>query len=99
MSPSPSSSWKTEARLRKSSRSSPFDNAAMSPQLTPWLRRRRIEPCRLSGISDAQPAPQLQLEVTMLAYFAILLAVLSRILPHAFHATAWNFTAVGGSLL
>ena len=35
----------------------------------------------------------------MLAYFAILLAVLSRILPHAFHATAWNFTAVGGSLL
>lgn len=35
----------------------------------------------------------------MLAYFALLLAVLSRILPHAFHATAWNFTAVGGSLL
>lgn len=35
----------------------------------------------------------------MLAYSALLLAVLSRILPHAFHATAWNFTAVAGSLL
>ena len=35
----------------------------------------------------------------MLAYFALLLAVLSRILPHAFHVAAWNFTAVGGSLL
>jgi hypothetical protein len=35
----------------------------------------------------------------MLAYFVLLLAVLSRILPHAFHATAWNFTAVGGGLL
>ncbi|HEV2618438.1 MAG TPA: DUF6580 family putative transport protein [Acidobacteriaceae bacterium] len=35
----------------------------------------------------------------MLAYAVLLLAVLSRILPPAFHATAWNFTAVGGSLL
>ncbi len=35
----------------------------------------------------------------MLAYFVLLLAVLSRILPHAFHAAAWNFTAVGGGLL
>jgi hypothetical protein len=35
----------------------------------------------------------------MLAYFVLLLAVLSRILPHAFHATAWNFTAMGGGLL
>jgi hypothetical protein len=35
----------------------------------------------------------------MLAYFILLLAVLSRILPHAFHATAWNFTAMGGGLL
>jgi hypothetical protein len=35
----------------------------------------------------------------MLAYIVLLLAVLSRILPHAFHATAWNFTAVGGGLL
>jgi hypothetical protein len=35
----------------------------------------------------------------MLAYAVLLLAVLSRILPHAFHAVSWNFTAVGGGLL
>jgi hypothetical protein len=35
----------------------------------------------------------------MLAYFVLLLAVLSRFLPHIFHATAWNFTAIGGGLL
>src|SRR5450631_2919538 len=35
----------------------------------------------------------------MLAYFVLLLAVLSRILPHAFHAASWNFTAMGGGLL
>jgi len=35
----------------------------------------------------------------MLAYFVLFIAVLSRILPHAFHATAWNFTAMGGGLL
>ena len=35
----------------------------------------------------------------MLAYIVLLLAVLSRILPHAFHAVNWNFTAVGGGLL
>ena len=35
----------------------------------------------------------------MLAYLVLLLAVLSRVLPHAFHAVSWNFTAVGGSLL
>jgi hypothetical protein len=35
----------------------------------------------------------------MSAYFALLLAVLSRVLPHAFHAVGWNFTALGGSLL
>jgi hypothetical protein len=35
----------------------------------------------------------------MPAYLALLLAVLSRILPHAFHAVSWNFTAVGGALL
>ena len=35
----------------------------------------------------------------MLAYLVLLLAVLSRFLPHLFHATAWNFTAVGGGLL
>jgi hypothetical protein len=35
----------------------------------------------------------------MSAYLALLLAVLSRILPHAFHATSLNITAVGGSLL
>ncbi len=35
----------------------------------------------------------------MLAYIVLLLAVLSRILPHAFHAVGWNFTAIGGGLL
>jgi hypothetical protein len=35
----------------------------------------------------------------MFAYVVLLLAVLSRILPYALHATAWNFTAVGGGLL
>jgi len=35
----------------------------------------------------------------MLAYFVLLLAVLSRILPHAFHSVSWNFTALGGGLL
>lgn len=35
----------------------------------------------------------------MLAYLILLLAVLSRILPHAFHAVGWNFTAIGGGLL
>ncbi len=35
----------------------------------------------------------------MSAYLALLLAVLSRILPHTFHATGMNITAVGGSLL
>ena len=35
----------------------------------------------------------------MLAYLVLLLAVLSRVLPHAFHASSWNFTAVGGGLL
>jgi hypothetical protein len=40
----------------------------------------------------------------MFAYIVLLLAVLSRLLPHLFHATtlsygAWNFTAVGGGLL
>jgi len=35
----------------------------------------------------------------MLAYLVLLLAVLSRILPHVFHATSWNFTLIGGGLL
>lgn len=35
----------------------------------------------------------------MLAYAVLLLAVLSRILPHAFNAVSWNFTAMGGGLL
>jgi hypothetical protein len=35
----------------------------------------------------------------MLAYIVLLLAVLSRILPHAFHAVNWNFTAMSGGLL
>lgn len=35
----------------------------------------------------------------MLASIVLLLAVLSRILPHAFHSVGWNFTAIGGGLL
>jgi hypothetical protein len=35
----------------------------------------------------------------MSAYIVLILAVLSRILPHAFHTVSWNFTAVGGGLL
>jgi hypothetical protein len=35
----------------------------------------------------------------MLAYIVLLFAVLSRFLPLVFHATAWNFTAIGGGLL
>jgi hypothetical protein len=36
----------------------------------------------------------------MLAYIVLLLAVVSRILPHTvLHAQTWNFTAVGGGLL
>ena len=35
----------------------------------------------------------------MSAYLVLLLAVLSRVLPHAFHATGVNFTAVGAGLL
>ena len=35
----------------------------------------------------------------MSAYLVLLFAVLSRVLPHAFHATGVNLTAVGGSLL
>ena len=35
----------------------------------------------------------------MAAYLVLLLAVLSRILPHAFHEVSWNFTALGGGLL
>jgi hypothetical protein len=35
----------------------------------------------------------------MLAYLVLLVAVLSRILPHAFHSVSWNFTAIGGGLL
>ncbi len=35
----------------------------------------------------------------MLAYFVLILAVCSRVLPHAFHSVGMNITAVGGSLL
>ena len=35
----------------------------------------------------------------MSAYLVLLFAVLSRILPHAFHEVNWNFTALGGGLL
>jgi hypothetical protein len=35
----------------------------------------------------------------MLSYLVLLLALLSRLLPPVLHLSAWNFTAVGGSLL
>jgi hypothetical protein len=35
----------------------------------------------------------------MLAFFVLLLAALSRLLPHIFHGMAYNFTAVGAGLL
>jgi hypothetical protein len=35
----------------------------------------------------------------MLAYIVLLLAILTRILPPAFHLSGWNFTALGGGLL
>jgi hypothetical protein len=36
---------------------------------------------------------------TMLAFIVLLLAALSRLIPHANHAVAFNFTAVGAGLL
>jgi hypothetical protein len=39
------------------------------------------------------------IEVPMAAYLVLLLAVLSRILPHTFHTTSVGFTAVGAGLL
>lgn len=35
----------------------------------------------------------------MLAFVVLILALISRLLPHAFHAVSWNFTALGGGLL
>jgi hypothetical protein len=35
----------------------------------------------------------------MIAYLVLILAALSRLLPHAFHGTGLNFTAVGAGLL
>ena len=35
----------------------------------------------------------------MFSYLVLLLALLSRLLPPVLHLSAWNFTAVGGSLL
>jgi len=35
----------------------------------------------------------------MLSYLVLLFALLSRLLPPVLHLSAWNFTAVGGSLL
>jgi hypothetical protein len=35
----------------------------------------------------------------MAAYLVLVLAILSRLLPHAFHTTSVGFTAVGGGLL
>src|ERR1019366_1090531 len=45
------------------------------------------------------PAYQILSRSFMLAYVVLLLAVVSRILPHAFHNAGWNFTAVSGGLL
>ena len=35
----------------------------------------------------------------MISYLVLLVALLSRLLPPVLHLSAWNFTAVGGSLL
>ena len=35
----------------------------------------------------------------MISYLVLLVALLSRLLPPVMHLSAWNFTAVGGSLL
>jgi len=35
----------------------------------------------------------------MLAFFVLLIAALSRLLPHVFHGMAYNFTAVGAGLM
>jgi hypothetical protein len=43
--------------------------------------------------------PLRSLKVTMLAFIVLLLAALSRLVPHANHAVAFNFTAVGAGLL
>jgi hypothetical protein len=70
-------------------------------QLTALPRGLRIERdetsispglCKRSGVSSFEGS-------FMFAYAVLLLAVLSRVLPPAFHATAWNLTAVGGGLL
>jgi len=45
------------------------------------------------------PTYQILSRSFMLAYVVLLLAVVSRILPPAFHNAGWNFTAVGGGLL
>ena len=35
----------------------------------------------------------------MIAYIVLILAALSRLIPHALHGTGLNFTAVGAGLL
>ena len=35
----------------------------------------------------------------MIAYIVLVLAALSRLIPHALHGTGMNFTAVGAGLL
>jgi hypothetical protein len=44
-------------------------------------------------------ACRLLFEVFMTAYLVLLLAILSRVLPHAFGTTSVGFTALGGGLL
>src|ERR1700677_3026195 len=67
------------------------------PGLTPSPQRLRIN---LAGFPCPSPRlPDFPEVSPMLAYLVLLLAVLSSVLPHAFHAASWNFTAVGGGLL
>jgi hypothetical protein len=52
----------------------------------------------LSGIQDVAN-PIFEGQTIMLAILVLLLAALSRLLPHIFHNMAFNFTAVGAGLL
>jgi hypothetical protein len=57
---------------------------------------RRVPLCRPECVFSWRDAGILKFEVFMPAYLLLLVAVLSRFMPHA---GLWNFTAVGGALL
>jgi hypothetical protein len=56
----------------------------------------RVQECTWSCRSPGAAPKKLNFEVFMPAYLLLLVAVLSRLLPHA---GMWGFTAVGGALL